>query len=78
MDFDVSTPTVELQMPSWLGVYSLGDSWETLHEVTAADEARKQLAGCSCQGRHLDHFYRCRQTDHRPIRPSDPQAKIRL
>jgi predicted metalloprotease with PDZ domain len=50
MDFDVSTPTAELQMPSWLGDYSLRDSWETLHEVTAADEAGNSLPVVHARG----------------------------
>src|ERR1700730_3368652 len=45
MDFDVSTPTVDLQMPSWSpGVYSLQDSWKTLHDVTAVDEIGNSLS----------------------------------
>jgi hypothetical protein len=50
MDFDVSTPTVELQMPSWLGVYALRDSWETLHELTAADESGNRLPDVHTRG----------------------------
>ena len=50
MDFDVSTPTVELQMPSWLAVYALRDSWETLNEVTAADEAGNSLPVVHARG----------------------------
>jgi predicted metalloprotease with PDZ domain len=50
MDFDVSAPTVELQMPSWLGVYSLQDSWETLHDVTAADEGGNSLPVLHARG----------------------------
>jgi hypothetical protein len=51
MDFDVSAPTVELQMPSWLGgVYSLQDSWETLHDVTATDEAGDSLSVVRAKG----------------------------
>jgi predicted metalloprotease with PDZ domain len=51
MDFDVSTPTVDLQMPSWSpGVYSLQDSWKTLHDVTAVDEIGNSLSVVHTKG----------------------------
>lgn len=51
MDFEVSTLTVEVQMPSWSpGVYSLQDSWETLHELTASDEVGNSLSVVHAEG----------------------------
>jgi predicted metalloprotease with PDZ domain len=44
MSFEVSTPTVELQLPSWLpGRYAIQDSWETLHDVVATDDSGSRL-----------------------------------
>ena len=44
MSFDVATPTVELQLPSWSpGMYSIQNSWETLHNLMATDEAGSSL-----------------------------------
>lgn len=40
MEFPVSTPVVELQMPSWApGLYVLQNFWKTLRDVSATDEA---------------------------------------
>ena len=44
MSFDVSTPAVELQLPSWLpGRYAIQNSWETLHDLVATDESGSRL-----------------------------------
>jgi len=44
MEFDVSAPVVEFQMPSWSpGVYMLQNSWETMRQVAATDESGRSL-----------------------------------
>jgi len=44
VSFDVATTRVELQLPSWSpGMYSMQNSWETLHNVTAIDENGSSL-----------------------------------
>jgi predicted metalloprotease with PDZ domain len=38
MEFVVSAPSIELQMPSWSpGIYALRNTWETLDDVSAVD-----------------------------------------
>jgi predicted metalloprotease with PDZ domain len=44
MSFDVSTPAVEFQLPSWLpGRYAIQNSWETLRDLVATDESGSRL-----------------------------------
>ena len=38
MEFAVSAPITELQMPSWSpGIYALRNTWETLDDLSATD-----------------------------------------
>jgi hypothetical protein len=51
MSFDTSTPTVELQLPSWSpGMYSIRNSWDTLRELTATTEEGDKLAVTHTRG----------------------------
>jgi predicted metalloprotease with PDZ domain len=51
MSFDASTPTVELQLPSWSpGMYSIRNSWDTLRELTATNEEGGRLAVTHTRG----------------------------
>jgi predicted metalloprotease with PDZ domain len=51
MEFDVSAPTVELRMPSWLpGMYVLQNAWMTLQNVSAVDEMHVPMSVTHPQG----------------------------